>query len=86
MGYVTQIIVQHEGVVFFQTDAMASTAWPSCAVTQRYAINLADPGGPSLYSAVLTAQKAHSQISISGKGTCDIWADSESVEYVAVNP
>lgn len=87
-GHVSTIAVQHAGVAFFTLDAYmpSASAWPSCATAQRYAINLATPGGQALYSALLTAQKARSLVAFFGTGVCDVWADSESTDYILVNP
>lgn len=85
-GHVSTIAVQHAGVAFFTLDANMPSAWPSCATAQRYAINLATPGGQALYSALLTAQKARSLVALFGTGVCDAWADSESTDYILVNP
>jgi len=80
---IQELYVQPEGVVIFTTTASVGT-WPGCATTQRFAVSVATAGGQAVYAGLLSALKAHTPITIHGKGVCDAWGDSESVGYLQV--
>lgn len=80
-GTILNIFVQQEGAALFQVSNI-SGSWPSCATSSRFVINTTTPAGQALFSTLLSALKAHTPVNIHGKGVCDIWGDSESVEYI----
>lgn len=41
-------------------------------------------GGKAMLALLIAAQAAGKQVSIIGKGNCDVWGDRESVSYVVV--
>lgn len=82
-GTISNVYVQQEGAALFVITNVSGT-WPSCAVSSRFAINTTTPAGQALFSTVLSAVKTHAPLTVHGAGVCDIWGDSESVEYLAV--
>ena len=70
--------------VFFWIDK-AIVGTPACNTQQRYVINYAAPGGPALYSAVLTALTTGAAVTIEGTGNCTSWGDSEGVNWVRID-
>ena len=84
-GHVNWAVVHSTSVAFFSLD-VATPAYPPCAIAQRYVVNLATTGGQAAWSAILTALKSHSQISVTGRGTCDSWAEGETVDWIEVFP
>lgn len=82
-GYVRHISSGPNGIVFFTTDG-ERTARPACSTLQRWVIDLSLPGGQAVMSQLLTAYTAQLKVSITGKGGCDVWADTESVSWLSM--
>ena len=82
---ITIMVANSEGIGFIY-PAASPPAYATCASQLRYAINLATPGGQGMWATALTSFKTHSQVSFLGKNTCDVWGDTESLEYVWAYP
>jgi hypothetical protein len=84
-GTITQILVVNSGVVFV-TLSVAQIGAPACATLNRWVINGATPAGKAMVAAMYTAYATNSHVSVLGTGTCDTWADTESILYFVVSP
>lgn len=82
-GTVLNVYVQQEGAAIFVVNNITGS-WPSCATSSRFVINTTTPAGQALFSTLLSAVKAHTPVTVHGEGVCNIWGDSESVEFLAV--
>ena len=83
-GFILNVNVQQEGAAIFYVSNLAG-AWPTCAATfARFAISTSTPAGQAMFATILSAVKTHTTVTIHGKGNCDIWGDSESVEYISI--
>jgi len=82
-GYITYIYGTSNGAVLFNTSGVRG-AVPACqgaSVPQRFAINASTVAGQAQASLLLTAYSLHKQIYIHGSGVCDIWGDTETVNF-----
>lgn len=84
-AYVQNGVLTDSGAGIFTLSANPPS-YAACANQQRYAVNLATPAGQAMWASILTALKSHSQVSVVGKGVCDVWGDTESVQYLQVFP
>jgi hypothetical protein len=83
-GTIVFVLSNFSGQVFFKTNGMQSQ--PSCA-TDGWAFDMngsAASGGKAMLALLIAAQAAGKQVSVVGKGVCDVWGDRESVSYVVV--
>lgn len=86
LGYVSAPFGTSNGAVLFYTDGTRGTP-PSCSspgLEQRFAIDASTLVGQAQLSVFLTAYAQHKRIFIVGRGTCDIWGDTETVNWFAV--
>jgi len=82
---VTQLQSTGPHVFFVVFNVTVSGAPPPCATqTMRFVADLNTPGGQGMMAAILAAQMAGRNVSIMGRGSCDIWSDTESMAYVNV--
>lgn len=84
-GAVTSVFPNATGQVFVATAS--ATSQPACAV-YGWVIDLngsAAAGGKAMLATLMWAQALGKQITIVGKGTCDVWGDRETVGGVIVN-
>jgi hypothetical protein len=84
-GVVTSLYIQN-GIVLFSVSGSVTGSWPACAVTQRFATEVASPAGQAYLSAVLSAKMAGKAITVHGNGECTYWADSEGISYIEFAP
>lgn len=83
-GYVQILSVLQQGAPIFAISGSSTGSWLACASgLQRYAISTTTAAGQGMYTLILTALKTHTQITVHGKANCDVWGDSESVEYLS---
>ena len=70
------------GVVLFWTNGARSNV-PACGqgIAQRFAINGATAAGKVQAAALLTAYSLGKKISVIGTGDCQVWSDTETVNY-----
>lgn len=55
---------------------------PSCStVVGRFAFNSTTPGGRTLLAGLVAAEAADRYVVIVGTGNCDVYSDSETIEY-----
>jgi hypothetical protein len=74
------------GQAFFVYLSATITGSPTCATqTTRFAIDPDTPGGKAQVAAILAAQIAGRTINAVGRGVCDIWPGTESLDYVTIN-
>ena len=77
-------VLPHTGGFFFNSSGTRSSA-PSCAtVTNRWVINTTTSQGQAMVAALLSAYMAHKRITVVGTGTCDVWGDTETVNYFQI--
>lgn len=77
-------VLPHSGgaMIFNQTGTRAGR--PACSTQDRWAINGTTDGGKIIISTLLTAYAQGKQTSIQGTGTCTVWSDTETVDYIIV--
>jgi hypothetical protein len=83
-GNISFILSNSSGQVFFRTTTAQSQ--PTCS-TEGWAFDMNGGnavGGKAMLALLIAAQAAGKQVSIIGKGNCDVWGDRESVSYVVV--
>lgn len=79
-GYVVGINSE-AGTGKFQTNGGHPNA-PACATTGRWAIDVTTPAGQAMWSTVLTAYSQNRAVTVGGTGQCNVWGDSETVQWV----
>ncbi|WP_152569459.1 MULTISPECIES: hypothetical protein [Sphingomonas] len=78
------VLVAEWGMMLFNLPNNRSGA-PACATqATRFAIPSNTDAGKSMISSVLTAQARGKQVYVNGAGNCNVWSDSETVDYVQV--
>ena len=55
---------------------------PACATTGRFAISLTANGGQAALALILTAHSQGKKVIVVGTGACDVWGDSETLNYI----
>ena len=65
----------------FQTNGGHPNA-PACATTGRWAVDVTTPAGQAMWSTVLTAYSQNRPVTVGGTGQCNVWGDSETVQWV----
>lgn len=84
-GYITNVIVEPNGVALFTADG-PRTAAPTCAtVANRWAFQASTPAGQAQLALLLTAYALHRRASVVGRGNCDAWGDTETAEFIITN-
>jgi hypothetical protein len=77
-------VLPHTGGFFFNSSGTRSSA-PSCAtLTNRWVINTTTSQGQAMVAALLSAYMAHKRIMVVGTGNCDVWGDTETVNYFQI--
>ncbi|WP_157134823.1 hypothetical protein [Sphingomonas sp. PAMC 26605] len=83
-GNPTSLLALNDGPILFNQDGSRTSA-PSCAtVAGRWAMDARTPAGQSRLSVLLTAVALHKQIEVQGTGTCSVWPDTETVDYIHI--
>lgn len=83
LGKITGVL-PHTGAFFFNMTSNRTSA-PSCATAaNRWVINSATSQGQAMIAGLLTAYATGRRISVTGTGTCALWADTETVEYFQI--
>lgn len=85
-GKIFSLFSTEFGVVMFHSNGARSSI-PSCVgagMESRFAIDVKNDAGKSMYALLLTAVAQGKQVWINGTGNCSIWGDTESVNYVYV--
>ena len=77
-------LTQNGSVFFFYSSGTRTTA-PSCATVQgRWVVSLANASGQSAMAIVMMAIGMHKRVWVNGTGTCSLWSDTETVDYISV--
>lgn len=87
MGYIVEVFGTYNGAVLFSTTGTINGARPSCqgpGLTQRYAIDASTVAGQAMVAILMTAKAQGKRIDISGMGSCTIWGDTETVQFIFV--
>ena len=85
-GMAVRLIISQANVAFFNSTGTRTNP-ASCAgpgLQNRWAISLTTDAGKAILAAVMTAQARGKQVWINGTGTCSIWPDTESVDYIII--
>jgi hypothetical protein len=85
VGTVSSYLVSRYGKLFFRAGVTQSP--PLCSVAGEFAVDLVGPdgaAGKAILEVIMTAQAAGKTVHMYGKGTCDVWGDRETVEYVVI--
>jgi hypothetical protein len=81
-GTVSNIHVLEGGVVLFTHNGTRS-AVPGCAtVSVRWAFDSSTPAGQSKLAMLLTAYSTKQPIVVHGKGSCVVWSDTETMDFM----
>jgi hypothetical protein len=83
-GIVQNFHVMSAGKLFFYNGVIDGR--PSCN-NGAWAVDLIGPNaaaGKAIYATILMAYSTGKTVFVQGKGTCDVWGDRETVEYVYV--
>lgn len=80
-GYITTLNPNpaNNMIVFHHTGTRSSR--PTCATLDRWVIGVSTAGGQMAAAALLTAHSQRKRIYVYGKGACDVWGDTETVQY-----
>jgi len=71
--------------ILFYTNGPRTSA-PACAtMTDRWVIDVSTPSGQAAAAIVISAQAQGKTIYVTGTGTCSIWTDTETVNFLDVS-
>jgi hypothetical protein len=79
-GTVTSLTVVPGGIAIFHENGVRS-ARPACSTEARWAINVNTAEGQAKFAALVAAYSAGKPVWVYGTGQCDLWADTETVNY-----
>lgn len=83
-GVISGYDTNSAGMVYFYLSG-TRTSTPSChVIAQRWAFNASTAGGQALAATVLSAYSQQKSVVVVGTGSCDIYADTESVQQVQI--
>ena len=73
-------------VLFIQTGGSRDSV-PSCATSNpdRWAFDTTNVAGQTKLSILLTAKGLNKTVQVYGTGTCSVWGDTETVDYLVMN-
>lgn len=81
LGKIGRVTVQQPNYVFISLGGHNSA--PGCqGGSDEFAIDISTTLGKSQYAFVLTAKALESDVQVIGTGTCSLWPDRESVNYL----
>jgi hypothetical protein len=85
-GNIRNVLYMNNGSVIFDHDGVRSGALPPCAqgLPTRWVTNASLPGGKLQASALMAAKALNKKIYVIGTGACEIWGDTETVNYFSV--
>ncbi|BEV12112.1 hypothetical protein ATDW_26080 [Asticcacaulis sp. DW145] len=86
-GTINTIIYMKNGAILFNTSAERTTPTPACqsaTFPKRFAIDASTVSGQAYASGLITAYAMGKKVRITGTGTCDIFWDTETVQYFEV--
>jgi hypothetical protein len=78
--------VQASGIGVFVYVNIAPTGVPSCGTqtttTYRFVVDPSTPYGMTVVATALSAHATASSVDIVGLGTCGVWSDTETINYI----
>lgn len=81
---ITEVTASING--FFIYVTVAPTGVASCgtqtASSYRFAVSVATATGPSIIATALSAQATGAAVDIGGTGACDVWPDTETINFI----
>lgn len=85
-GKIYNIHVLGNGVVLFRHAGTRGTV-PTCGQTEavRWAFDGSTPQGQARLALLLTAYGAGKSVKVFGLGNCNVWGDTESVDYIVTS-
>jgi len=86
-GNITAVYGTRNGAILFNTSGARSGPVPACqgaGVERRYALDASTIAGQTYASVLMTAHALKKRVYVQGTGTCTIWGDTETVEYLLV--
>ncbi|PXA88737.1 hypothetical protein DMC25_10505 [Caulobacter sp. D4A] len=82
-----EILILNGGVVLFFTGTVSRSATPSChTMAGRWAFDASTPAGQAKLSALMTAYAMKKKVKILGLSACNVWADTETMNYMVLEP
>lgn len=86
-GNITAVYGARNGAVLFNTSGARSGPVPACqgpGLGQRYALDASTIAGQTYVSVLMTAYALKKRVYVQGTGTCTIWGDTETVDFIMV--
>jgi hypothetical protein len=75
--------------LFFVVVDVSPTGVPACGTltssSKRFVVDLTTDGGKAMAATLLTAYSLNSQIDIVGLGSCAVWGDTETINYIVAH-
>lgn len=86
-GNVTFVYGMGNGAFLFQQSGGSRGSLPSCAGSNpdRWAVDGTTAAGQNKLSILLTAKALHKVVQVYGTGTCSVWGDTETVDFLVMN-
>jgi hypothetical protein len=84
-GRISNYLVSSNGMFFFQTENMPDRI--GCNTENAFAISMTGPNasaGKAIIATVIAAEAQGKTVRVIGKGSCDLWGDRETVDYITV--
>lgn len=78
---VQRIYIMNNGTVLIYANKPTDTP-PPCATQGRWAFNGTTPAGQAKLSYLMNAKASRSLIHLHGLHNCDVWSDSETLDYM----
>ena len=87
-GKVIQYWIHHGGDDNFLFMIENQQGRPSCASfgspSGRYVVNMNTEKGRTTVAAIMAAKASQAIVFVHGKGTCNLWGDSEDIWHISV--
>lgn len=74
--------VMGEQGAFFVFVNLPISGQPACATIQRFATDPNSSSGKAIIATILSAWSAGRHLNISGNNSCNVWGDTESIDYL----
>ena len=80
-------VLAAEADAFFITVNLPNVGSPGCAVVPgRWVVRTSTASGKAMIATALSAMALNQTVYIYGKGVCEVWGDTETINYLIVSP
>lgn len=83
-AHVVQVVADYGGFFVYLDQPVNGSSCGQTSTTRRYVIDETTAVGKMQIATILSAQARGASISVTGMGSCPLWPDTESVQYVVV--